>query len=1205
MQSESVSTWPFALVAGSFVIGAALGRDLGLRRARDPRTNRTLWTRIDDNLFALLGLVLGGVVVWFLPHAGHVLFDPPPAWSTVGSNERWAFFGYAGTLAAYPLLMFMLLYFTTARVCADDPPLAGRWLPVWDRVRRAGLLTAFGGVVPAALLCLAWTVANNAWQTATNRYFTIVCVLWFWGTIAAAGRLVDVFLRGTGLRLAFLSGLAIALGVSIATARDLPISQEGSETGPGELTPLWLEALNHRIRTIDPEAADCSAAAGPAAAETTDPNRIAPPLLFVAAAGGGSRAAVYVTLVLSLLDRPLAEIASIHDEDSNLYADLPQTRTAYEHVVLMSGVSGGSVGIANFASRRAQVTDVGEGECALKNVFCKEVELALGPPAAGSFESIVARPVVDDVFVDFMAPFMVGLLDPRVGRGERLAQWWKDKLKWDEGIHAQPAGTVPLLLFNAVVASQGSRVVFGKPAITGELLGNPDEVRPSPQSGMRLQLAGELAVEDAVRISASFPFGMDLATVGDESLIDGGVLDNSGTDAIGSMFEGLDQLAVGAGPHQTQASCLVRSLRSHPLVVLEVDSGAKPTSIDDNGPSSAGDWMAHSNSITAAMWRRERSAVGAVNATVRRFGQDSAKGSRWIAFPYLPGLAPCKSTDAATEDVATTTAQPDATNDDGVITTWALGPNDKRALVHGFRDLVVGHQGVLYVDGDCLAPPVPALLDAFVKPEFVPDDLRAHRAWEGNPQTAAPPAAWSVANVEQLAAMFGAISVAADDLRGNLGPEVDESSPHPTTLWIPIGAVRGTRALVLSNHPLARPPRLELTSKVDGTLTRPVLAFESARLDAVPLVWLPKGFRLEGKLVQTDPGGGGPRVAWIGQASTVQRAACATPAIAEIHACVGAEPAVGLTAAAALIEEGVYAPACVLVAKEQRDCAPWASEKANPQVLLFVAEPQLGAVKKRFTGRDDIAVRPLGDPGSVLATNPPPGTKSASAPAAKPAFPEAAGMARPGVRTSPPTASVLGEDDYTLAPTLPKALTTGQGLPDVALAYEAPLLSAQQMVVTTLPIRLFLEQLTVQAVPRLEGALEVMVTMHLLSPGKPRTEANAHGGSPHRFAKDEVYRSVAVNDTSAWHPIEVYRDTLASGKSTVIRWDLEDHDLNDGDGQEVSEIWVTVGNEEGRATLACSAFDPKADEIKVEGTKCHVSTRSETGFALRYAVALR
>ncbi len=145
---------------------------------------------------------------------------------------------------------------------------------------------------------------------------------------------------------------------------------------------------------------------------------------------------------------------------------------------------------------------------------------------------------------------------------------------------------------------RGTRLVAGFPQLPPGLIGIRADA-PTGDEAARFSVADAASltdidpfltvdVEEAVRMSANFPWGFDLPTVGIEGrgravrVVDGGVLDNTGIDTIYQLLLGLERISderqsAGLRPSlRTRATALMDELASRGVVLLEIDSGAKP-----------------------------------------------------------------------------------------------------------------------------------------------------------------------------------------------------------------------------------------------------------------------------------------------------------------------------------------------------------------------------------------------------------------------------------------------------------------------------------------------------------------------------------------------------------------------------------------------------------------------------------------------------
>ncbi len=1172
-----LASWPFVVTALSFLAGAWAGHALAFRGKPTPR--RGLLRSFDDNQFAIFGGLLGALLVVNVPQTAHVLFDPPP--TDLAENEWLPAIGYVLTVVLFPAVMFTLLYWasSSAHLAPRRRDLAQTLL---ERIRASWKRVAVSAAMPALCLAGAWQFSIGTSTAASTRFFTIVCVLWIWGSVGAFGRLLDAQLRGTRLRLVAFAAVALlawfaALGLQEHELRPLASDDESEVQGPSIVADAWLTALHRRLATIDPQTPPCNGLESAEVEATATPGD-GQPLLFVAAAGGGSRAAIYASLVLSMLERTPSDLA-----------ELTGTRPAahgyhggriYDRIVAMSGVSGGSVGIANFAANHDKEGTPPTRGCPMRNVFCSELQI----PVMDRLRPVMMRPVVDHMLADFQAPFLIGALDPLRTRGEWMAKFWREHLGWSERLAARPAGSSPLLLLNAVDAREGHRVVFGVPSLPAELLAPSTTFLPFSAVSERY------TVEDAVRTSASFPFGMDLPRRHSRPLIDGGVLDNSGTDTLAALLTGLDRPGGALSePVRKRAACLLRVIRAHPVVVIEIDSGAKPTTLGDDSPSRT-PFLLPADSLTAAMWRRERYAVGEARDAVSAWSVEAAAGGAeptWITFPYAP-----EGFGAASED-------------DGVMTAWALGPADKASLFTSFRNVARSPEGgTIPYPGGPVKSPVPSLLALFVqpgptKPEISAeaDEALAVSDWERPGGRALAEARFGAARLAQLTALMvrdrpdDAPSLAAEAAGVGVpaveGDVLSESAAGvPTALWLPIGVDAGPDLIA---HSLEAPATVRRDALAAPRLARRTLAFTDASL-TVPVGWLVPGtvVTLEPMATGTDASG---TVVRATANVRVDRAPCLTGDRLELLACRGTVPAADGWPAALTAVGAPFAPSCVDAERPSPEwCERQAGKVQGPAVLLSLDEEERA---REATLRDPLA-RLLGVDLEVRhVAAPTPGYVSLVVVGPDPA--ETPGKATPRAPTPARAPAAAVEP--------PTAATGTTAL--AAAAPEAPPLPppvAPPTPVAERAVALRLTRVEVSELPSLEGGdLDLMVTLHPLPRGAPLTKDQARGGSPRRFA-GEAYRRVDQGATD-WPPLTIYRENLTTREQT-LRLDLEDHDLRASDGQELSDVWVTLRLVDGTPTLDCVPLDTAFDVVTPRSaSRCDVQTE-RSGFAFSYSLEL-
>lgn len=262
------------------------------------------------------------------------------------------------------------------------------------------------------------------------------------------------------------------------------------------------------------------------------------PVYLVAAAGGASRAAFWAGTLLLELERQARS----------------QGRRFAPNVYAMSGVSGGSLGLAAFAGSLA-VADAG-------------AEASAGADAASTDYAAIAGRVASFLSQDYLAPLVGYLLYPDLlarfspipclscdrslaleGAWQRdwarrfpdspARDWFaRPLLALGADAHGRAAGSLPRLLLNATAASEGRRVVqanldFVPPQAYDLFGGSPDE--PALATS-RLSLA------QAVHNSARFPYISPAALVETSAgepwdyLVDGGYFENSGAATLNAMI---------------------------------------------------------------------------------------------------------------------------------------------------------------------------------------------------------------------------------------------------------------------------------------------------------------------------------------------------------------------------------------------------------------------------------------------------------------------------------------------------------------------------------------------------------------------------------------------------------------------------------------------------------------------------------------------
>lgn len=453
---------------------------------------------------------------------------------------------------------------------------------------------------------LLWlTAASEAIEIVTLRAYALwgIAAFFMIGVVVAGSldfldaRIERIPVRLLGL-MAFL--LFIVL-VRPAPNSDVQITQRDAGEGDDYSDLIYDDAYHHlemRIRQIPRDE----------------------PIVFVASSGGGSRAAIFASLVYERLARRALGTG-------NSPQGMP--RTWADNIVLMSSVSGGSLATAHFAKRscgtsplvkKLKYTLLDELAHGIQNEIdrllrqagkdkndedwqrsqdrARRIYEALDQPGSDSEELwIIRNSFTDDMCMNFMAPILRGALSLSMFRGQALGSFWDDALSWRgssnlEGYTADDSasgpwyspGRQPVVLFNTCNVSGGSRVAVGFPPLPSDAFDRQAAVYRIPPQGLALGHADyqvSVSLSRAVRFSSNFPWGfysgvVDLPETGDVPaqqlrLLDGGVTDNTGIDSIFEFITGLEK---SDNPHGRR---LLRLLKSRTIVLLEIDSGAKPT----------------------------------------------------------------------------------------------------------------------------------------------------------------------------------------------------------------------------------------------------------------------------------------------------------------------------------------------------------------------------------------------------------------------------------------------------------------------------------------------------------------------------------------------------------------------------------------------------------------------------------------------------
>jgi hypothetical protein len=342
-----------------------------------------------------------------------------------------------------------------------------------------------------------------------------------------------------------------------------------------------------------------------------------------------------------------------------------------------------------------------------------DLELFLSPPEGklGGPAGIAGSPddpwplrsaAFDDMCTDFMAPVLRGTLSLTFDRGDALARFWTQHYQWasstntggyarDGGASFQP--TDPLVLFNATDVAHGSRLVAGFPALPPflwKVVYDPNSGAPRsafrrgrPRSISETNPGLTLSLSRAVRLSSNFPFGFRIselpgpaktepeagATDPPTHVTDGGVVDNSGLDSVAELLVGLGYLASDKNQNaykefQAPAKDLLESLRKLGVLMIEIDTGAKPSSSDRS--ASASGVLEPLRAMTNAGFTEAELArkhyIDEIRSSIEHRDGQTLKVPPFRSYTFV-----CVRSD-----------------DSAVMTAWALGSDDKGNVIRSF-----------------------------------------------------------------------------------------------------------------------------------------------------------------------------------------------------------------------------------------------------------------------------------------------------------------------------------------------------------------------------------------------------------------------------------------------------------------------------------------------------------------------------------------
>ena len=418
-------------------------------------------------------------------------------------------------------------------------------------------------LIPVTLAAFAWTSIDpvGAGKLGTPNLLLIAAANWvFVGTmlVLAGEKLrIPVFTIVLGFAVVFslvndnheirtirgvITADADAANSSITTNTASPMAFDDPRTQVNQHFNAWLEA---RLDLWEQQSNDTGFLKKNG--DTSTPSKQRYPFFMVASEGGGIRAAYWTATLLGALQ----------DKNQNFSS----------HVYAMSGVSGGSLGIATFASmlKAAQDNSVpasirnNNGDCfsdgRLSFQKCAESMLKedfLGP--------VAGRMLYGDLLQRFLF-FPVKLFD----RAHAIELGWESRwheltgtryfeeplLKLYEPCdNGNGACNIPVMFLNSTWVEEGTRVVSTNIALDENFITIRD---------LHKMTGRQIPLSTAVHNSARFTFVSPAGTVKnikDEvigHLIDGGYYENSGATVIMEVLQSINLSMTKCSPKKRQA----------------------------------------------------------------------------------------------------------------------------------------------------------------------------------------------------------------------------------------------------------------------------------------------------------------------------------------------------------------------------------------------------------------------------------------------------------------------------------------------------------------------------------------------------------------------------------------------------------------------------------------------------------------------------
>jgi hypothetical protein len=332
----------------------------------------------------------------------------------------------------------------------------------------------------------------------------------------------------------------------------------------------------------------------------------------------------------------------------------------------------------------------------------------------------------DAMCTDFMAPIMRGALSPFLDRGDALASFWTQRFGWENctdlngyggnilGWSYQPDR--PLVIFNACDVTHGSRVAIGFPPLPVDFWQRVDrQVDPlgRPKTLGEVYPGHRISLARAIRMSSNFPWGFRIMQLGSNlspqepiHVLDGGVTDNTGLDTVYEVFRALEFYAqrenapalsdylqrageiLRRGIRRERARAILRQLRQRGVVLVEIDSGTKPTTAIRKGRL-AGllepiDGLTNAGYATAEQVKKLY--IREIQRILTRDLDELTNGdpARETSLAEFREKLPLVSTVFHVQLQCNHHEPDEAAAPTEVMTAWTLGPEDKAEIVARF-----------------------------------------------------------------------------------------------------------------------------------------------------------------------------------------------------------------------------------------------------------------------------------------------------------------------------------------------------------------------------------------------------------------------------------------------------------------------------------------------------------------------------------------